>query len=93
MYAPENISRAINSDESQTMPDIQAMKQRKATFTGTPIFQDGWPFVAFPVVEHGKTIGVFYADKIRRPNGDALTPQEEIACVAISEEWQELPKN
>ncbi|MGI6525645.1 MAG: HDOD domain-containing protein [Bdellovibrionota bacterium] len=91
LFEPSKIKRFITDSDNTTMPDIQAFKQRKPVFMGEPVFADSWPFVAFPVVWKNEVIGVFYADKIRRPNGDALLPQEEIACIAISEEWQDIP--
>lgn len=91
LFEPRKVRRALKDPERESMPDIQAVLQRKPVFLGRPVFPDGWPFVAFPVVWRDKVVGVFYADKVRRPDGDALESQEEIACIALAEEWHDVP--
>ena len=91
LFEPEKVRRYLEDPQKDTMPDVQAFLRRKPIFHGQPVFPDGWPFVAFPVVHEDTVVGVFYADKIRRPDGDALGSQEEIACVALGEEWHDIP--
>lgn len=84
------VDRKLSSPEAQFMPDVQAVLQRKATFTGDPVFGDAWPFVAFPVICAGKVEGVFFADKLGRKTALPLDTQEQVAAVALAEGWYEV---
>lgn len=91
IFEHRKIRRFVEDPDKDYMPDILSYHQRKPVFLGSPVFPDGWPFVTFPIVWKDNVVGVFYADKIRRPDGDALGPQEEIACIALAEEWHDIP--
>ena len=91
LFNPEKMRRFIADPDSEVMPDVKAYLEQQTVFSGEPVFSDGWPFVAFPVASGGRVLGVFYADKIRRPDSDALDSQEQISCVALAEEWHDVP--
>ncbi|MCB0335674.1 MAG: HDOD domain-containing protein [Bdellovibrionales bacterium] len=82
----------LSSEESDKAVVKKAVEQKQAIFNGTPLFEDGHPFVAFPIASGGEVRGVFYADKLRRPDSDALSSSEQISCVAIAEEWFDFPE-
>lgn len=91
LFEPHKVRRFLYDPRKETMPDVLAFERRCPVFTGQPIFSDGWPFAAFPVIWRDQVIGVFYADKVRRLDGDALEKQEETACTALAAEWHDIP--
>lgn len=78
-------------DFDEMPPEVRSFLKREAVFDGQPSFEDAWPFVAFPIIYGGAVRGVFYADKIRRPEEEALTKAEMIASVALASEWGDIP--
>jgi HD-like signal output (HDOD) protein len=42
--------------------DKIAFKKQELTFRGEPLFEDGWPIVAFPVGRGDQIVGIIYAD-------------------------------
>ncbi|NLF25428.1 MAG: hypothetical protein GX589_07195, partial [Deltaproteobacteria bacterium] len=91
LFHPEKLRRFIADPDRDQMPDVRAYMEQQTIFTGEAVFRDGWPFVAFPAISAGQVVGIFYADKIKKPDSDALDAQEQISCVALAEEWHELP--
>jgi hypothetical protein len=69
-----------------------AVATGKACFSGRALFEDGWPFVAFPIIQGGKVEGAFYADRINRPGTIELTHQEQMACIALAELWYDVSR-
>ena len=90
LFQPEKIRRFLNDPDAAVMPDLVAFNERTSVFEGTPLFGDGWPFVSFPAIWKNQVVGIFYADKVRRPDNDTLDTQEQLACVALAEEWRDL---
>jgi HD-like signal output (HDOD) protein len=91
LFQPESYVRKLGTEEELNQPDRAAFHRKMPSFTGDPLFADGWPFAAFPAILGGKVIGIFYADKIRKPDVDALSNQEQLACTALAEEWRDIP--
>ncbi|RMG42708.1 MAG: HDOD domain-containing protein [Candidatus Dadabacteria bacterium] len=90
LFSPEKVKRFIEDPDADSMPDIKAVVNRQTVFDGLQIFDDGWPFVAFPIIFRGEVLGVFYADKAKRPDSTALNAQEQVTCMALAEEWQDI---
>ena len=88
----ETLMRRFSSREKQYMPDLSSYNDRKASFTGDPIFDDDWPFAAFPVIQGGEAVGIFYADRASNPNAQALSTEEQMSVIALAEEWQQVPE-
>ena len=84
-------NRSINSLDSDNMPDVQAMLQRRAIFQGDPIFEGYWPFVAFPMIWCDEVVGIFYADRREGANPIPLDTADQVAIVALSEAWHDVP--
>ena len=93
LFRPEKLRRFLEDPDAEIMPDVCAYFQKQAVFHGDPVFNDGWPFTAFPIICDQQVLGVFYADKIRRPDSNALDAQELISCVALAEEWHDIPED
>jgi hypothetical protein len=91
LYQPEKLRRAVDDPRLQTQPDVAACRGKKTILTGEPIFDDGWPFLCFPVICGNRVAAVFYADKIRKPDSQPLDSQEQISGIALSEEWRDIP--
>ncbi len=91
LFQPEEIRRSLISEQGDQRPDVSAFHQQSPHFEGQPIFDDGWPFAAFPAIFKGRVIGIFYADRIRRPDANPLSSGDKIACTALAEEWRDLP--
>ena len=87
----EELVRRIIDPNSNYMPDMQAAMQRKTVFTGDPIVPDCWPFVAFPAMALNDVQGVFFAHKNKRADAQALDTQEQVAAIALAEEWFDVP--
>jgi hypothetical protein len=77
--------------EHADLPSVQAFLNRQPVFFGEPIFGDDWPVAAFPVISGGKLLGVFYADKAARADAVSLETQEQVAVIALAEEWHDVP--
>ena len=84
--------RPILLERADTLPEVQALLLRRVVFTGDPLFPSSWPFVAFPAISDGEVVGVFYADMRERAEPTPLDVQEQVACVAIAEEWRHAPR-
>ncbi len=87
----DEMVRRIIDPNSTYMPDLQAALQRKTVFTGDPIVPDCWPFVAFPAMALNDVQGVFFAHKNKRNEAQALDTQEQVAAIALAEEWFDVP--
>jgi HD-like signal output (HDOD) protein len=59
---PKKISRPIGPSAGAKACDAVAYKESRPVFRGTPVLENGWPFVAFPIGTGQKTIGIVYAD-------------------------------
>lgn len=92
IFQPEKFSRVIDNNTESDSPTAQAYHNRLLTFDGTPIFE-GEPFVSFPVIWHDRVIGIFYGDKIRKPDLQKLSKQERLSCGALADEWKDIPVN
>lgn len=51
--------------------DKIAFEKQELTFRGEPLFEDGWPVVAFPVGRRDHVIGVVYADMKEDRQGES----------------------
>lgn len=87
----ETAVRPLDRPGSEHMPDVKAYSRKQAVFQGEPVFKDGWPLVAFPVIWCGIARGVFYADRTGE-NSAGLSTQEQVGCVALAEAWQTVPE-
>ena len=76
---------------SRYMPDVQAMLQKQAIFSGDPLFDDHYPFAAFPAMSRNEVWGVFYAHKRAVSDAAPLDTQEQVAVIALAEEWHDVP--
>ena len=85
------LKRAFNSQNAENMPDLKAYFERKPVFSGDPIFEGNWPFAAFPVIWHDEVVGVFYADRLEGPDERPLDTPEQVALIALAEQWHEVP--
>ncbi|MEZ4754912.1 MAG: hypothetical protein R3A13_11515 [Bdellovibrionota bacterium] len=85
------LKRAFNSPNSEHMPDIKAYFQKQPVFSGDSIFEGYWPFAAFPVIWHDEVIGVFYADRLEDSDARPLDTPEQVALIALAEQWHEVP--
>ena len=90
LFDPENFSKSIELNVDSQKPEVRTILDRTPVFSGEPLFLEGWPYATFPVVWENKVIGIFYADKIKKPDIDSLTNQEQIACTALAEEWKDI---
>ncbi|MBX7138640.1 MAG: HDOD domain-containing protein [Oligoflexia bacterium] len=91
---PDGVRELVRSRGKQSgeyMPDVQALLQKKAVFTGDPITPDHWPFAAFPAIARNDVLGVFYAHKHPVSEANALETQEQVAVIALAEEWHDVP--
>ncbi|MDC0357408.1 HDOD domain-containing protein [Oligoflexia bacterium] len=88
--AVESHARYVSEAAQKFMPDVQAFFEQRPIFHGDPIFGDDWPFAAFPVIWDGKVLGVFYADKKARADADSLGVDEQVAIIALAEEWHDV---
>jgi hypothetical protein len=89
--SPEILTTFIRPNEEEQSPHIHAALERKPVFYGDPLIEGYWPFVAFPAYTGDDLMGVFYADKKERDgDSEGLTVEEQVACIAISEEWYEI---
>ena len=93
LFQPEKFTRTLDTSPDSTTPDSFVVQNREVTFAGEPIFPEGEPFVAFPVIWLDRVIGIFYADKIRKPVLQSLSKQEMLACGALADEWKDIPAN
>lgn len=91
LFEPDKFIHKFDMSSESDDPAGLVMKTKEPVFSGQPLFPEGWPFAAFPAIWKNKVIGIFYADRIRRPDVDSLTNQEQIACTALAEEWKDLP--
>lgn len=83
--------RFPSSTGNTHMPDAQAFLQQRPVFQGDPVFGDDWPFAAFPVIWRGSSEGIFYADKASSDDLVGLSTDEQVALIALAEEWQHVP--
>ena len=83
--------RYISGSGQEFMPDIQAFLQKRPSFQGDPVFSDDWPFVAFPTICDDRVMGVFYADKKEDGTSTGLSTEEQVATIALAEEWHKVP--
>jgi HD-like signal output (HDOD) protein len=83
--------RRFGNPDAAVMPDLRACTDRAAVFEGDPIFEDGWPFVAFPVIWRNQVLGVFYADYPEHENGLPIDTPERLAITSLAEQWQNVP--
>jgi hypothetical protein len=81
------LHREFADPKSQWMPDVKAFRTRQAVFQGDPMIAGRYPFVAFPAIWDNSVVGVFYAD---RKESDALEMTEQIALIALAEQWQDV---
>lgn len=82
--------RYVSSSGQEHMPDVKAIFEERPVFHGDPVFDNDWPFVAFPVITNGHPAGVFYADKTASKNAEPLTVEEQVAVIAMAEEWHNV---
>jgi hypothetical protein len=86
--------------EGREKPHIKALAAQDAVFTGDLVFDDGWPFAAFPVTSQGEVLAVFYAD-CKAPLGsgaevhdfwlEPLDMSQQVGVVALAEAWRSVP--
>ena len=75
----------------QYAPHVKAFKERQAIFQGDPLFDDDWPFVAFPLIQSGEVKAVLYADKKKEKDPPPISTEEQVALIALSEVFHDVP--
>jgi len=87
----DEVVRKMIDANSLYMPDLQAMIQKKSIFAGDPLIENHYPFAAFPAIARGEVVGVFYAHKNPLADAAPLDTQEQVAVIALAEEWHDIP--
>ena len=75
----------IEVGKNVVSPVVQAYFESKVTFNGDPVFDDDWPFAAFPISFGGEISGVFYADIASKSKANSLSTEEQMAIVNLAE--------
>jgi hypothetical protein len=66
----------------------QTIKNMSLTSNSNPLFRDGFPFFAFPIIENNECRGIFYADRSRRPNSEEIEIKELEKIKKLSMSWK-----
>lgn len=81
---PDSIVRSIGRDAASTAPDALAVRESRSVFHGDPLISDGWPFAAIPIGYGSRLIGIIYADRIDKGDGE-LSGKEQAAIGVLAE--------
>lgn len=92
VFSQERKNRKRDPEKADLLPDVRAWERRECVFEGQSIFRDAWPFFAFPAIAGNRVIGVFYAEKLKRPESAQLTDEEKFVCEALASEWAGVPE-
>jgi hypothetical protein len=81
----EDCKIKVEIGKNNVSPAVQAFFDSKVIFHGDPIYEDYWPFVAFPLAFEGEIYGVFYADAASKNKTDALSTDEQMSVISLAE--------
>lgn len=83
-FDPKKFERPLGKSADPYAPDAKAFAESRPVFTGDPVLDGGWPFVAIPVGFGTRAIGVIYADRAT-PDSKELTAREQAAIGVLAE--------
>jgi hypothetical protein len=76
----DTINEAVSEDPFSEHAHLKSYSNRSIETCGSPLIENGWPFVALPVGYEDRILGVIYADQVDTNKG----PLETRETVAIS---------